>query len=103
MGVTNRDASLLIQRNRNRALNAYKTAFTNATMTVANGSVSVAGLTGPATTGAETLIEAKLGCVACAVLTNQINQNNGAAFDPNTSLYPNNPSAGGAPSLTGTS
>lgn len=102
MGVTNRDASLLTQRNRNRALYSYKAAFTNATMTT-NGVPSTAGLTGPATTGAETLTEANLGCRACTVLTNEINRNLGLPNDANTTLYEANPSVCGGPSKTATS
>ncbi len=103
MGVTNRDASLLTQRNRNRALYSYKAAFTSATMTPTNGGPSSAAMTGPATTGAETLIEANLGCRACTVLSNEASKNAGQTYDLNTALYEPNASVCGASSKTGTS
>ena len=100
MGVTNRDASLLTQRNRDRALYSYKSSWTSATVNSVNPASAV---TGPATTGTQTLTQANLGCVACTVLNNEISKNTGGAFDPNQSLYPANPSRGGAQSATATS
>ena len=81
MGVANRDASLLTQKRRNMAENAYYNGWKAA---VAAGSTA---LTGPARAGAEVLSEIKLGCTACTIL-----QENGS--DPNKTRYPANFSSG---------
>ena len=95
-----RDASLVTLKNRGIALNAYKTAFTSATM---NTAAANAALIAPGVTSAETLTQARTGCEACVALTNFNAAAAGQTTDPNIARYPNNPSAGGAGSLTGTS
>ena len=81
MGVANRDASLLTQKRRNMAENAYYNGWKAA---VAAGATA---LTGPARAGAEVLSEIKLGCTACTIL-----EENGS--DPNKTRYPANFSSG---------
>ncbi len=97
MGVTNRDASLITQRNRNRALNSYYEAWKTANVT---GSVANNTMKAPAATSAEVVAQIKAGCVSCTILNNASVTPNP---DPNQVLYPANPSAGGARSLTGSS
>ena len=81
MGVTIRDASLLTQKKRNMAENAYYTAW----KTAANSGNSAA--TPPARTSAEVLSEIRLGCTQCLV-------NSSSNVDPNMTRYPANPSSG---------
>ena len=81
MGVANRDASLLTQKRRNMAENAYYVGWKAA---VAAGGTA---LTGPARAGAEVLSEIKLGCTACTIIAE-----NGS--DPNKTRYPANFSSG---------
>jgi hypothetical protein len=101
MSTTVRDASLVTQRNRNKAINAYATQFATA---VTNSAAPLAGVTGPATTGAETVTQIGLGCTAClAYNTNTSNALGLSGTDPNIALYPDNRSRGGASSSTGTS
>jgi hypothetical protein len=95
-----RDASLVTLKNRGIALNAYKTAFANATMNTATAN---AALIAPGVTSAETLPQARVGCEACVALDNFNAAALGQTTDPNISRYPFNPSAGGASGLTGTS
>jgi hypothetical protein len=97
MGLTNRDASQITVKNRNKALNAYYDAWKTANVT---GSATNSTMKAPASTSAEVVAQIKAGCVACTILANA-----GLAVnpDPNQVLYPANPSAGGASSLTGTS
>jgi hypothetical protein len=95
-----RDASLVTLKNRGIALNAYKSAFTGATM---NTTVTNQALNAPGATGAETLIQARVGCEACVALDDFNAAAAGQTTDPNIARYPNNPSAGGAGSLTGSS
>jgi hypothetical protein len=90
MSLAVRDASLVTQKNRNKALNAYYQDWKTNTV---NSSAPKPGITGPATTGAETLTEVKLGCQACFVYTNSLTIPNP---DPNQPLYSFNPSSGGA-------
>lgn len=97
MGVTNRDASLITQRNRNRALNAYYEAWKATNVT---GSTPNSALKAPAATGAEVVAQIQAGCVSCTILTNAAAATNP---DPNQVLYPSNPSRGGAQSQTATS
>ena len=95
-----RDASQVTLKNRGIALNAYKSAFTSATM---NTAAANAALVAPGVTSAETLIQARVGCEACVAVDNFNTAALGGTTDPNIARYPNNPSAGGAPSLTGSS
>ena len=81
MGVANRDSSLLTQKRRNMAENAYYNGWKAA---VAAGN---AGLTSPGKSGAEVLSEIKLGCTACTII-----EENGS--DPNKQRYPANFSSG---------
>jgi hypothetical protein len=95
-----RDASQVTLKNRGIALQAYKAAFTGATMNTASAN---AALIAPGVTGAETLIQARVGCEACVAVDNFNTAALGQTTDPNITRYPANPSAGGAGSLTGTS
>ena len=81
MGVTIRDASLLTQKRRNMAENAYYAAWK------AEANSGNAALTAPAKSGAEVLSEIKLGCTACTIIAE-----NGS--DPNKTRYPANFSSG---------
>jgi hypothetical protein len=101
MSTTVRDASLVTQRNRNKAINAYATQFATA---VTNSAAPQVGATRPALTSAEVVTQIQLGCTAClAYNTNTSNALGLAGTDSNIALYPNNPSRGGASSSTGTS
>jgi len=82
MGVANRDSSLLTQKRRNMAENAYYNGWKAAVAAGGN-----AALTGPAKAGAEVLSEIKLGCTACTIIAE-----NGS--DPNKQRYPANFSSG---------
>lgn len=81
MGVTIRDASLLTQKRRNMAENAYYNGWKTAT------SSGNASLTSPARGSAEVLSEIKLGCTACTILAED-------GSDPNKKRYPPNFSSG---------
>lgn len=90
MSVTVRDASLVTKRNRNIAENSYYTQWKNATVLSSNPSQATSN---PAGAGAQVIGEIKLGCQACVA-----RDNFGVipAPDPNVTLYPFNPSSGGA-------
>jgi hypothetical protein len=90
MGTANRDASQVTVKNRNKALSSYKDQWKAETMTTASPKP---GITGPATTSAEVVAQIRLGCEACTVYTNSLTTPN---IDPNTVVYPFNPSSGGA-------
>lgn len=94
MNVTVRDASLVTKRNRNKAVSAYASAFSQAV----NSATPQQALTAPAASGAETVAEIKLGCEACTVYQNELKKVGLASGTPDTnlSLYPFNPSSGGA-------
>jgi hypothetical protein len=81
MGVANRDSSLLTQKRRNMAQNAYYNGWKAAVL------AGNAGLTSPGKSGAEVLSEIKLGCTACTII-----EENGS--DPNKQRYPANFSSG---------
>jgi hypothetical protein len=83
MGTSNRDASQVTVRNRNKAENSYYNDWKTATMTPANG-ISNPAATSPAGAGAAVISEIKLGCMAC-------NAEN--TTDPNQTRYPFNPSS----------
>ena len=89
MNVSVRDASLVTKRNRNQAEFSYYQGWQNATVLSANPSPAT---TTPTGAGAQVVAEIKQGCQACNIYTNsRITPNP----DPNTTLYPFNPSAGG--------
>jgi hypothetical protein len=92
--LTVRDASLVTVRNRNKALNAYATGFTSAIQTARPAQ----GLTVPGATGAETVSEKLLGCIACTAYSNDLKRYGleSGTPDGNTTVYPFNPSSGGA-------
>ena len=90
MSTTVRDASLVTKRNRNKAENAYYQAWKNATVLSSNPS---AATTTPTGAGAQVVSEIRLGCEACVVYNNSRVTPNP---DPNTTVYPFNPSSGGA-------
>ena len=100
MPCTVRDASLVTVRKRNQALNSYYVSWRNATVDAAN---PLPGVTSPAKTSVELVKEIRLGGTAAYIYQNELNKNAGEPYDANVSLYPFNPSAGGASSLTGTS
>ena len=100
MPCTVRDASLVTVRKRNKALNSYYSAWKNATVLSGNPSSAV---TPPAKTSAEVIKEVQLGCTACYIYENELLKDAGLPYDTNVSLYPFNPSRGGASGLTGTS
>jgi len=100
MGTTVRDASMVTLKKRNIALNSYYNSWKAATVL---SSAPVAATTGPGRTSAELIKEIQLGCIACNAVSNETAKNAGQAYDRNVSLYPTNPSAGGASGLTGTS
>ena len=81
MGVANRDSSLLTQKRRNMAENAYYNGWKAAVAAGGNG------FTSPGKSGAEVLSEIKLGCTACTII-----EENGS--DPNKQRYPANFSSG---------
>ena len=90
MSVTVRDASLVTKRNRNIAVNSYYTQWKAATVTSATPTQAASN---PAGAGAEVIAQVKEGCQACVA------RNNFGVLpdpDPNTDLYPFNPSSGGA-------
>jgi hypothetical protein len=94
MSTTVRDASLITLRNRNKAVNAYASSFRTANQSAAPQQ----GLTAPGAAGAETVAEAVLGCTACTIYTNELIKVGVVSGTPdrNLSLYPFNPSSGGA-------
>ena len=84
MGTSNRDASQVTVRNRNKAENSYYNDWKSATMTPTNG-VSNAAVTGPAGAGAAVLSEIKLGCMACNEYNNTTDPNQQIPSNPSTS------------------
>ncbi len=90
MSCTVRDASLVTKNNRNKAVNAYYTQWKDATMNTASANAALVG--GPAGAGAEVVAQIKLCCEQCVKLTNFLNN----TPDGNMTLYPFNPSSGGA-------
>ncbi len=98
MPTTVHDASLVTRKNRNIALNSYYSTWN--TNTVLGGLTPNPALKAPGVTSAETLLQAKNGCLQCQVLSNAdpLNTNR----DPNL-LEIQNRSAGGPKSATGTS
>ena len=94
-----RDASLVTIKNRNIALNNYYNDWKTNTMSATRPSQA---LVAPGITSAETLTQAKDGCVQCTVLSNiALNATNGSA---DRNLLPlANDSRGGASSSTTTS
>jgi len=85
--LTNRDASQITTRNRNLALFSYASAFRTA-VTTANPNPA---LIAPAVTSAEVVSQIGLGNTACILYNNSLSNVNP---DPNTQLYPFNPSSG---------
>jgi len=81
MGVGIRDASLLTQKRRNMADNAYYNDWKAA------AAAGNAGMMAPAKTTAEVFTQIKLGCTTCAII-----EENGS--DPNKQRYPTNVSSG---------
>jgi len=106
MGVTNRDASLLTQKRRGIALNAYYQDWKTNTVN-SSRAPGVGVYNAPGATSAEVLAQINLGCVSCYAYTNeQVKQGNtssGQQYDSNVAVYPPNISHGGAHSSTGTS
>ncbi len=90
MSTTVRDASLITKRNRDKSLNAYYQGWKTATVTSSSPN---AALKAPTGAGAEVVAQIKLGCEACNVLNNAYTVPDP---DPNQTLYPFNPSSGGA-------
>ncbi len=95
MSCTVRDASLVTVRNRNKSINSYKQGFTTATMNTSNANASL--VQGPVGGQAQNVANATLGCIACTTYDNFVSTAiNGSSPDPNQTLYPFNPSSGGA-------
>ena len=95
--LTVRDASLVTKRNQGKAVNSYYTQWKDATVNAAPGVLNMAA-TSPGQTGAEALIEKKVGCDACVVYANELKRQVNPAdttIDANLSLYPFNPSSSG--------
>jgi hypothetical protein len=84
MGTSNRDASQVTVRNRNKAANSYYNDWKSATMTPANG-ISNAAATSPAGAGAAVISEIKLGCMACNEYNNTTDPNQQIPSNPSTS------------------
>lgn len=84
------DASLVTKRNRNKAENAYYQAWKTATVLSSRPTVAT---TNPTGAGAQVVSEIRLGCMACTAYNNSLITPNP---DPNTTVYPFNPSSGGA-------
>ena len=91
-----RDASTVTKRNQAIAVNSYYNQWTAAT----NAAKPSQSVTSPGKTGAESLIDNRLGGEA-AILRNAFGTV--PAPDANATLYPANPSHGGAHGLTGQS
>ena len=94
--VTVRDASTVTKRNQAIAANSYYSQWTAAT----NAATPLRGVTSPGKTGAESLIDNRLGGEA-AILRNAFGVV--PAPDANGALYPANRSTGGAHGLSGQS
>jgi hypothetical protein len=95
MSCTVRDASLVTLRNRNKMINAYAQSFKTATMNTSNANASL--VQGPVGGQAQNVANATLGCMACTTYDNFVlTAINGSSPDPNQTLYPFNPSSGGA-------
>jgi hypothetical protein len=99
MPCTIRDASLVTVKNRNIALNSYYNSWSSAV----NGTTVVQSLKGPAMNSAEEVSQIAAGCSACFAVSNDARRLAGETYDANRAVYPNNPSAGGASGLTGSS
>jgi hypothetical protein len=97
MPTTVRDASLVTKKNRDIALNNYYNDWKTNTVSAARPTTA---LTTPGFTGAETLTQAKAGCVECTINTNADPLT--TPVDRNLLPLPN-PSRGGAGSTTTTS
>jgi len=96
MGTANRDASQVTKRNRNKAENSYYQGWSAAV----NSATPNSTLKAPASSGAEVLLEIRQGCTDCTIYSNYLAIPNP---DPNTTLYPSNPSRGGPSGITGQS
>jgi hypothetical protein len=94
MSTTVRDASLVTKRNRNKAIHSYADTY----KTLINSANPKQATVSPGATGAETVTEAKLGCIACHVYENELIRSGVLPGTPdnNLQLYPFNPSSGGA-------
>ena len=90
-----RDASVVTKRNQGIAANAYYNQWTTATNTTSNQA-----LRAPGASGAESLIAVRVGCTACAIISNDLNVGT-AAYDANLGAIPNRSGAHGG--LTGQS
>lgn len=80
MNVAVRDASLVTERNRNKALSSYNVQFQNATMLSANPNQAL--IAGPCGMSAEVVAQVKLGCIACEQLTNPTTEHPVYMFNP---------------------
>jgi hypothetical protein len=89
MGTSNRDASQVTVKNRNKSESAYYNDWASKTMLATSAGAVNYAATKPTGAGAEVVAEIRLGCTACTDIAK-----NGS--DPNTAVYPFNPSSGGA-------
>jgi hypothetical protein len=95
--LTVRDASLVTKRNQGKAVNAYYNDWKSRTVTASPAALNMAA-TSPGVSGAESLIEKKVGCDACVVYSNELLKRanpSDPAVDANLSLYPANASSSG--------
>jgi hypothetical protein len=90
-----RDASVVTKRNQGIAANAYYNQWKSATNTMSN-----MALKAPGASGAESLISVRVGCTACAIVSNDLNVGT-AAYDVNLGAIPNR--SGARSGLTGQS
>ena len=86
MGTSNRDASQVTTKNRNKSESAYYNDWASKTVK-ANGTGLNYAASKPTGAGATVVSEIRLGCTACT---------SAAGGDPNSPEYPFNPSSGGA-------
>ena len=94
--LTVRDASLVTKRNQGKAVNSYYNDWKAATVTAAPAAMNPS-LKAPGITGAESLIDNRIGCNACTVYANELKKQVNPAdttIDANMALYPANPSSG---------
>ena len=89
-----RDASMVTKRNQGIAANAYYTKWTDATPTTR------VTMKAPGASGAESLIAVRVGCTACAVVSNDLAVGT-ATYDTNLAAIQNRSGAHGG--LTGQS
>lgn len=89
-----RDASMVTKRNQGVAANAYYTQWNAAPVTTRTT------MKAPGASGAESLIAVRVGCTACAIVSNDLAVGT-AGYDTNLAAIPNR--SGARSGLTGQS